>query len=578
MQRRTAMERLRSRTALCLAVPAAILFGGLACAPTTADPGGSAGAGASGSAGAPGTAGASATGGGAAGATGGQPAGSGGSAAGASGPAGSAGSGATGGSSAGAGAGAGGGATGGAAGGRGGSGASAGRGGNGGNAGSPGGRGGSAGTGGAAGAAAAGRGGSSSGGAAGAGSGGATGTATFTVQVQLASAVMASAPGTIGIVTWTVNVSALTEAHIDFGLDTTYGMTAPVDLTLTDHRTLLLGMKPAKTYHFRVVARDAAMTYTSNDYTVMTGPATTTVSISKFQVMNATAVKRGFIMTSYWSGTGSAVPFILDADGEIVWWGRSGPAGGIARARMSADGKNMWMTSASNTGNPIQRISMDTLDAQTYSNAVGSHDLTAVTGATMAFLEYGESDCNSIYEIDPSGTKKEIFESQGVVPAGGCHGNALRYSQKEDQYTFSDVSSDVYIVNRAGQVQWKLSEKVSTGHNAWGGIQHGHHLLDGSIVIFANNGGGTNMSAMIEYDLNGQQLKKFAPGDYSANLGDVQRLPGGNTLVDFSNASVMKEIDASGNVVLQINGASGTRFGYALWQETLYGPPSDIAQ
>jgi hypothetical protein len=86
------------------------------------------------------------------------------------------------------------------------------------------------------------------------------------------------------------------------------------------------------------------------------------------------------------------------------------------------------------------------------------------------------------------------------------------------------------------------------------------------------------MSAMIEYDLNGQMLKKFAPGDYSANLGDVQRLPGGNTLVDFSNASVMKEIDAQGNVVLQINGASGTRFGYALWQESLYGPPSDISQ
>ena len=35
----------------------------------------------------------------------------------------------------------------------------------------------------------------------------------------------------------------------------------------------------------------------------------------------------------------------------------------------------------------------------------------------------------------------------------------------------------------------------------------------------------------------------------------------------------MKEIDAQGNVVLQINGASGTRFGYALWQESLYGPP-----
>ena len=342
---------------------AAILIAGLACGPTTAEPGGTAGTSAAGTGGATGgtspagTAGSTATG------TAGTTAGAGGN----SGVAGMA----TGGAAGAAGDGnrgqrrSGGERAGGPRRQRGGGGtggnASAGRGGS------------SAGSGG--------RGGSSAGGAAGAGTGGSggssTGTATFTVQVQLASADERDAPGTIGIVTWTVNVSSLTEAHIDFGLDTSYGMTAPVDLALTDHRTLLLGMKPAKTYHFRVVARDASATYTSNDYTVMTGPATTTVSISRFQVMNATASKRGFIITSYWPGTGSAVPFILDADGEIVWWGRGGPTGGIARARMSADGKNMWMTSASNTGHPIQRLSMDALDAQTYSSAVGSHDLTA---------------------------------------------------------------------------------------------------------------------------------------------------------------------------------------------------------
>jgi hypothetical protein len=337
-------------------------------------------------------------------------------------------------------------------------------------------------------------------------------------------------------------------------------------------------MKPAKTYHFRVVARDAAATYTSNDYTVMTGPATTTVSISKFQVMNAAARKPGFIVTSYWQGSGIAVPFILDQDGDIVWWGRSGPAGGIARAVMSADGKNMWMTCAANNGNPIQRLSMDALDAQTYSNAVGSHDMTPVSGATMAFIEYGESDCNSIYEIDPSGTKKEIFESTGVVPMQGCHGNALRYSQKEDVYTFSDVSSDVYVVSRTGQVQWKLSSKVSMGNKAWGGIQHGHQLLDSSIIIFANKGTSATVSAMIEYDLTGKEIARFAATDFSANLGDVQRLPGGNTLIDFSNDGVMKEIDSKGNVVLQINGASNSKFGYALWRDSLYGPPPDISQ
>jgi hypothetical protein len=293
--------------------------------------------------------------------------------------------------------------------------------------------------------------------------------------------------------------------------------------------------------------------------------------------MNAAARKRGFIVTSYWQGTGSAVPFIIDGDGEIVWWGRGGPSGGIARAAMSADGKNMWMTSASNNGSTIQRLTMDALTAQTYTGSIGSHDLTPVSGETMAFLEYGESDCDSIYEIDPSGTKREIFESQGVVAANGCHANALRYSQKEDVYTFSDVRQDVFVISRAGAVQWRLSQRVTGGSMAWGGVQHGHHLLDNSIIIFANNGTSASASAMIEYSLTGQEMRRFSSGDFSANLGDVQRLPGGNTLVTFSNDSVMKEVDAQGNVVLQIDGASGTRFGYALWRETLYGPPPDIS-
>jgi hypothetical protein len=73
-------------------------------------------------------------------------------------------------------------------------------------------------------------------------------------------------------------VDSLTEAHIEFGLDAEYGTTAPVDLNEADFRTLLLGMKPDSAYHFRVVASDGAITYTSDDYVVNTGPPTSLLS------------------------------------------------------------------------------------------------------------------------------------------------------------------------------------------------------------------------------------------------------------------------------------------------------------
>lgn len=408
------------------------------------------------------------------------------------------------------------------------------------------------------------------------GSGGTGGfaTATFDIEVELASDVDANAPGTIGIVTWSVDVASLVSARIEFGLDTDYGMTAPVDLAETGYRTLLLGMKPDSTYHLRVVAEDATKMYASDDLTLETGPATDLVPLESFRIVDEAARERGFIVASYWQGEGSSVPFILDADGEIVWWYEGGPDG-IARAAMSADGKNMWLIPASNQGGALMRVSMDTLDAQTYSDVIGSHDITPVSGATMAFIEYGESDCDSIYEIDPNGEATEVFESQGVVQSSGCHGNALRYSKAEDVYTFSDVSQDILVIDRAGDVVWRLSERVADGNDAWGGTQHGHHLLDDSIVVFANRGAGMEASSVVEYSLTGEELLRYESGDYSANLGDAQRLPGGNTLVTYSNDSLIHEIDPEMNLVLEIDGG-GSRFGYTLFRPTLYGEPPDI--
>ena len=226
--------------------------------------------------------------------------------------------------------------------------------------------------------------------------------------------------------TWSVNVGPLVEATIEFGVDTTYGRVAPVDLAAAGHRTLLLGMKPARTYHLRIVAKDAAATYTSGDYTVTTGPATSMVTVTSFAASASGVRQPGFIIASHRQN--STVAFIMDADGDVVWWYAGGPKG-IARARMSEDGKNMWLVISGNTGAPLVRVSMDTLDHQSYANVTAAHDITPVGGATMAYLDYGETDCDSIFEIDPA-APREVFESQGVVATSGCHGNALRYSRR----------------------------------------------------------------------------------------------------------------------------------------------------
>jgi hypothetical protein len=72
--------------------------------------------------------------------------------------------------------------------------------------------------------------------------------------------------------------------------------------------------------------------------------------------------------------------------------------------------------------------------------------------------------------------------------------------------------------------------------------------------------------------LHASSLKQWTGGahEHSDTLGDVQRLPNGNTLVTFSNAGTIYELDTAWNVVQTLRASS---FGYSEWRETLYGPP-----
>jgi hypothetical protein len=252
-----------------------------------------------------------------------------------------------------------------------------------------------------------------------------------------------------------------------------------------------------------------------------------------------------------------------------------GVVDGIARAAMSADGKNMWLVSGYDSGMPIQRVTMDGLDQQTYEGTRGSHDMTAVLGETMVYLDYGESDCDSLFEIDPSGTTTEVFESEGIVDPdvgqAGCHGNAVHYYPDEDAYTFSDRDQDILLVSRAdGSVLWRLSEVVEGGNAAWGTQQHGHQLFPDTILFFANRADGLRHSAIFEYTRDGEEMMHYVGPSYSTTMGDVQRLPGGNMLVVYSNESYITEVDPSGNIVLEITGNVGSTFGYSHFSETLY--------
>jgi hypothetical protein len=464
-----------------------------------------------------------------------------------------------------------------------------------------------------------GSGGKSSGGTS--GSGGKTGTggtvgsggSGTTGNCITPSSSISSKMATVGIVKWSTTLISPKEAHIDFGLTDTYGMTAPIpNPTASDNTTLLLGMKAIQTYHYRIVVSSEGGNCTSQDYTITTKSLPTGLPTITPSDKNASALYGGFLITGqYMPQTGkpsSGGPaYIFDSDGEIVWTYDMGQPQ-VTGVRMTYDGTALWINTANVPGPPqttakVHRVSMDGMKDEDFSNDFTglNHQLTVLPDDTVAFYAYGENGCEDIKERSPRGVIRKVVNSGDAQGgASACHLNYLTYSKADDTLVFSDLDNQsiTKIKRSDGSTVWTINGPHATlAGEGWKGSQHGIHLLglDNSnqdhILFFNNNskvisggtgslgGTGDGSSAIeIKLDLAAKKITKVWAFKGSAKyqndvMGDVQRLPNGNTLIAFSTKGAIEEVDANNNILTDWIFPLGAEFGYVEKRASLYGPP-----
>ena len=420
----------------------------------------------------------------------------------------------------------------------------------------------------------------------------AEGNCTFDVEYELSADI-----ATVGIVRWSSSFEDPSEARIEFGLpEAESRWVAPVDLDKDDYRTLLLGMKAERSYDFRIVVSDGDNECVSRDFTITTRPLPNAIPQMAREVYAPDRVEPGFIVTStgignLFGGSGGDPVFILDSDGDVVWYWLETPAQ-TSRAHMDWAGNRMWMLALNVTGGAgeVSYVSMDGSDL--VENVPGfedtHHDFTVLPDGTVTAIAH-IGGCSGIIERSPDGTTKTIVESVSSIykpgkavylTVGGaeCHPNSIHYHPEDDSYTISDRYIHAYVkFSRSGEVLWQLGGYDPLGpyfHAVWA-VNHGHHLLDnGNILIFSNGNAGED-AKMIEYELDeskreANRIWEYDGGETSPTLGDVQRLPGGNTLITYSNSGIIREIDDDGESVQEIRTAS---LGYATFRSSLYGPP-----
>ncbi len=424
----------------------------------------------------------------------------------------------------------------------------------------------------------------------------------------IADSSRSSAIPTVGIVEWSTDLADVVSAQIVYALNgaganvLNAGGVAPVDLEEASHRTLLLGLKGQSTYTFHIEATSSnGTTCTSEDYELTTGAVSGAPQITRTGG-NAAAQAKGFIVTC--GGLNSNGPaIIIDADGDVVWWAAAPRDCG--RARMDYEGKNLWMgtLNAQNLNGEMRRVSMDGTDVQNNVSGLSRahHDFTVVPGGIVAVLAWrgGGTDVESdLLERAPDGTVTTAFGIGSNVYAGGpselgagsntYHANSIQYYAADDSYTIGDRNPNMFVkVTRSGTPVWQLGGNCSGAPaprcaTADWDVNHGHHLLDdGTFVLFSNGPFFSSVPSRAHvFTLNtsgnamtATEVHSYASSTnaHSDSLGDVQRLPNGNTLVVFSNTGLIEELDPSWNVVQSLR---ATSFGYADWRETLYGPPA----
>jgi hypothetical protein len=389
---------------------------------------------------------------------------------------------------------------------------------------------------------------------------------------------------TVGVVDWSTDLAGLTEARIEFSLnepgegELNLGGGGPI--AVAESRALLLGLKPARSYTYRIVASAGDTVCVSPDQSLTTEVDPNARTMTRVAGATASTRANGFIVAcSYNYDTA----FIVDTDGDVVW--SSDAPAQCSRAHMDWSGEYLWTLKANPTFDnrgEVSRVRMDGTGAEQVLGLEGSHhDFAALPDGAMAFLIWADdTDLSSdLVERAADGTLSALARLDDVTyesSARDWHANALRYYANDDSYTVSDLLlPGVTKFDRQGQLQLQHGGTWMLG-------VHGHQLLENGNLLFFSATNGTARpvgapSPVYEYSFSGseQVLEWSYESEISSMImGDVQRLPNGNTLVTYSAASinsVIQEISPAGDVVYSLGG--GLTLGYVGFRETLYGPP-----
>lgn len=362
--------------------------------------------------------------------------------------------------------------------------------------------------------------------------------------------------------------------------------------TVGEHRQIIVGVPFESKVSWRVVGALGEATTTSPAGSIRTADLPARLPPTQVDLGDPASWQAGadFLFTSVthrspFNGDSRFWLVILDRQGRYVWAQEGEDDVWTLFARPSKDGRAIlwdqpyfWSLSNSEDSR-VYRQRLDGTIEHSWSTPGLHHSFDEIDSQTILFSGVGAStDRVMISEGEEPATL--LWDCQTWLLAEGlvdpesnhnCGANSITWHEPTDQIVLSLFSSEAVLAidRQSAEVLWFAEPYRALGLAvdpvwAW---QHDAHLLDeDSLLLFSGirqegdeRGADLIGSAVYQYRLdleNGRlDLEWSLPSDeWVSNLkGGATRLPDGNTLVNYGDLGGVREFDADGAIVWELN-------------------------
>ena len=376
----------------------------------------------------------------------------------------------------------------------------------------------------------------------------------------------------------------------------------------TAGEVLLLGLGPMAEVCVRLVAEVDGVEHVGDKRTLETGVLERVVPEFNVSEYDPDRVEPGFLLSSTAMNPGAR--FVLDRTGKVLWsqaveLGRQSPQISIANEG-AAFLSNEFSEHHDEDIGQVRKLNLAGETEWTQRTELAHHVFEQLPDGTLAYLaidvreteEHGPVVGDVIMEVAPDGTEREVWnvwDHEDQFPLGPnngsfypqgkdwSHGNALRYDEAQDTYTMSFRNLDTILeVERATGAHLRSFGKYGTvevsGEEPLIGAPHGAYWTSPSTLLFLTSPPGTGMSRAVELQVGEETAEVLwswgeGQGLMALIMGEAERLPGGNTLVNFGSKGALVEVTPEGEVVWRVDLSAGNWPGHV----SVFGDWYDLA-